>query len=168
MNVKVGEQKRNPLLKREEMHCIFEHPGRATPSRKEMLPDLEKILKTKKDLIIIDKIFSVKGKGKSKAHVLVYKKKEDVPKEKLEKMQRRMEKNAKVKKPSEEEKPAGPEKAEEIEKEVPKEESEEKKGGAEEGKAKEKEQKVGKAEEKHEGAKGEKAEEEAKEEGERK
>jgi ribosomal protein S24E len=92
MTVKIVEERKNPLLKREEIICIFEHPDKATPSRKEMLPLFESTLKTEKDLIIIDKIFSVKGKGESKVHVFTYKKKEDMPKEKLEKMQRRAEK----------------------------------------------------------------------------
>ncbi|NIO23052.1 MAG: 30S ribosomal protein S24e [Candidatus Aenigmarchaeota archaeon] len=105
MVVKVIEEKKNPLLKREEVYCIFEHPDKATPSRKEMLPSLEKILKAKKDLIIIDKIFSVKGRGESKVHVFAYKKKEDIPKEKLEKMQRRMEKKEAKGKTIEEAKP---------------------------------------------------------------
>jgi ribosomal protein S24E len=106
MTVKIVEEKKNPLLKREETSCIFEHTGKATPSREEMLPLFERALKTKKNLIIIDKIFSVKGKGESKVHVFTYKKKEDIPKEKLEKMQRRTEKKrGEEKKPPEEAKP---------------------------------------------------------------
>ncbi|NIO19418.1 MAG: hypothetical protein GTN76_01385 [Candidatus Aenigmarchaeota archaeon] len=143
MTVKIVDQKKNPLLKREEVYVIFEHPDKATPSRKDMLPVLEKSLKTKKDLIIIDKIFSIRGRGESKVHVFTYSKKEDVPKDKLEKMQRRMERKTKGEaKPEEkkeespkeekkeEEKPEEPEKKEEVKEE----ESEEKK---EEGPAKE-------------------------------
>jgi small subunit ribosomal protein S24e len=132
MGVKVIEEKKNPLLKREEIYCILEHPDKATPSREEMLPDLESVLKTKKDLIIIDKIFSFRGKGESKVRVLTYKKKEDIPKEKLEKMKRRMEK----KKP--EEKQAEEEKAPEVEKPSEEKEVPEKKEGA---KTEEKEEK---------------------------
>lgn len=98
MTLKIIKEKKNPLLKREEVRCIFEHPNRATPSREEMLPVLEKALKTKRDLVIIDKIFSIKGKGESKLHVFVYKNKEDIPKEKIEKMQRRMKRKAKAEK----------------------------------------------------------------------
>jgi len=108
MGLKVIEEKKNPLLKREEVYCILEHPDKATPSREEMLPVLERTLKIKKDLIIIDKIFSAKGKGESKVHVFTYKKKEDIPKEKLEKMQRRMEKKGE---PEEKEEQAKPEEA---------------------------------------------------------
>ena len=106
MTLKIVDQKNNPLLKREEIYCIFEHPDKATPSRNEMIPALEKTLNTKREMIIIDKIFSVKGKGESKVHIFVYKKKEDVPKDKLEKMQKRMEKKGEGEEPAkEEEKP---------------------------------------------------------------
>jgi ribosomal protein S24E len=130
MGLKVIEERKNPLLKREEAYCILEHPDKATPSREEMLPDLERVLKTKKDLIIIDKIFSVKGKGESKVRVFTYKKKEDIPKEKLEKMKRRMEKKGKPEERGEQAKPEeapkervkAEEKPEEEKKEEPKKE----------------------------------------------
>ncbi len=160
MVVKIIEQRKNPLLKREEVRCIFEHPGKATPSRSEMLPELEKVLKTKKELIIIDKIFSLKGKGESKVHILVYKKKEDIPKGKLEKMERRMRKKGK---PAQEVKPEGkaeekPEGAKEEkvgekpeEGEEEKQEGETKPEGPEKEKPPEKEA-AGESEEKKEGA----------------
>ncbi len=103
MTMKISEQKKNPLMKREEIWVSFEHPGKATPPRKEILAEMAKTLKADQELIIIDKIFSEKGRSKSKAKVLVYKKKEDVPKDKIEKMQRRM---GKKKSPQEQEKPA--------------------------------------------------------------
>jgi len=136
MSVKVIEEKKNPLLKREEIHCILEHPDKATPSREEMLPVLERVLKTKKDLIIIDKIFSVKGKGESKALVFTYKKKEDMPKEKLEKMKRRMENSAKGEPAGKAEAPEGEAAKEEGQKPgepEKKEENHEGKEGAEKG-----------------------------------
>lgn len=102
MSVKILDQKKNPLLKREEVHAVFEHTGKPTPPRKDILPLLEKALRAKKDLILIDKIFSIKGKGESKLKVFVYSKKDDIPKDKLEVIQKRMEK----KKAKPEEKPA--------------------------------------------------------------
>lgn len=105
MSVKILDQKKNPLLKREEVHAIFEHAGKPTPPRKDILPSLEKVLNAKKDLILIDKIFSVKGKGESKLKVFVYSKKDDIPKDKLEVIQKRMERK-KGKKEEPEEKPA--------------------------------------------------------------
>ena len=105
MSVKILDQKKNPLLKREEVHAVFEHTGKPTPPRKDILPLLEKALRAKKDLILIDKIFSIKGKGESKLKVFVYSKKDDIPKDKLEVIQKRMEKK-KAKKEEPEEKPA--------------------------------------------------------------
>lgn len=90
MKIQILEQKKNPLLKREEVSVSLEHPGKATPSRKEILPELAKALKSREDLLIIDKIFSVPGKNISEARVLAYKKKDEIPKNKLEKMKGRM------------------------------------------------------------------------------
>ena len=115
MSVKILERKKNPLLKREEVYAVFEHAGKPTPSRPDILPFLEKVLNVKKDLILIHKIFSVKGKGESKVKVFVYSKKEDIPKDKLEIIQRRM-KKAKKEKPAETAGEAGKEEGPEEEK----------------------------------------------------
>lgn len=113
MKLEVLEQKKNPLMKRQELWVSVEHAGKATPPRKELLPQISKQLKSKEELIIIDKIFSTGGKAALKAKVLAYSKKEDVPKEKREKMERRM--KPKEKKPAPE-----PEKPAEKPKEEPK------------------------------------------------
>lgn len=90
MKIEVKEQKKNPLLKREEVLVSLEHAGKATPSRKEMLPELAKVLKSKEELIIVDKIFSAPGKSASQARILLYSKKDEIPAGKLEKMKKRM------------------------------------------------------------------------------
>lgn len=102
MVVKVLERKKNPLMKREEVSAVYEHSGKPTPTRDEILPNLEKSLKAGKDLILIDKIFSIKGKGESRLKVLLYSKKEDIPKDKVEAIKKRAEK----KKAKKEEAPA--------------------------------------------------------------
>lgn len=117
MKIQVQEQKKNPLLKREEAWVMVEHPGAATPKRAEILKDAAKALKAKEEQVIVDKIFSFSGRTASRARVLVYSSKADIPKEKLEKMARRMKEEA----PKAEEKPAGEKKPEEAEK--PKEEA---------------------------------------------
>jgi ribosomal protein S24E len=119
MSLKIVEKKKNPLLKREEVRALFEHQGKPTPPRKDILPPLEKALGAKKELILIDKIFSIKGKGESKLKVFVYSKKEDIPKDKLEVIQKRMEKAKKAKEKEPEEKPAEEAKPEEEAKEEP-------------------------------------------------
>ncbi len=141
MPLKILEQKKNPLLKREEVRAIFEHAGKPTPPRKDILSFLENVLKAKKDLILIDKIFSVKGRGESRLKAFVYSRKEDIPKDKLEVIKRRMEKpkKAEEEKPAEGETPpegeAKPEEEEGKEEVKPEEkEAEEVKEGEKEGK----------------------------------
>ncbi len=142
MKIEIKEQKKNPLLKREEVSVSIEHPGKATPSRREILPELAKVLKSNEDLIIIDKIFSVHGMNVSEARLLVYKKKDEIPKEKLEKMKNRMAEKKKA------EAPAPAEAAKEGEKpEAPK-EGEAKEEKPEEAPAEEKKEEKPKPEEK--------------------
>jgi ribosomal protein S24E len=105
MTVKVLERKKNPLMKREEVNAIYEHAGKPTPTRDVILPHLEKSLKADKDLILIDKIFSINGKGESRLKVLVYSKKEDVPRDKAEIIKKRAEKRKKEAPPAQEAKP---------------------------------------------------------------
>lgn len=126
MKFEIKEQKSNPLLKRDEVEVIVDHAGSSTPSRMEIMDAASKELKVNKDLVLVDKIFSIKGKGTSKVKVLVYKKKEDVPKEKLEGIEKRLEKvRKKAKAAATEEKPAeaGEEAKPEEKREAPKEEA---------------------------------------------
>lgn len=128
MKIEIKEEKKNSLMKREEVTIRAEHSGKATPSRRDLLKEIATRLKSNEDLIIIDKIFSAKGRCQSNITVLVYKKKNDIPKDKLEKMKRRLEKKKRgaVEAPTEaapvpteakpvegEEKPAGEAKVEE-------------------------------------------------------
>jgi ribosomal protein S24E len=137
MSLKILEHKKNPLLKREEVRALFEHAGKPTPPRDEILPFLEKSLKAKKDTILIDKIFSIKGKGESRLKVFVYSRKDDIPKEKLEVIRRREGKGKKKgEKPAEgEAEKAGEAKPEEAKgEEKPEEKPEEKTAEVKEGK----------------------------------
>jgi len=117
MKINVGNKKENALMKREEVEMMIDHSGKATPSRIELLPEIAKTLKTKDELVIIDKIFHVAGKANSKVKVFAYKKKDDIPKLQAEKSARR----SKAKAPKEPEKET-PKKEEPAEK--PKEEKE--------------------------------------------
>ncbi len=111
MKLDVLEHKKNPLMHREEILVGLDHSGKPTPNRKDIMSELVKKLKTKEDLIIIDKIFTTTGKSASEARVLVYKKPGDIPKYKIEKMKRRMEKKKKEKpapKPEEKKEEAKP------------------------------------------------------------
>ncbi len=144
MKFEAVDQKKNPLLKREEVMLTVNHEGKPTPSRTDLLEPLAKELKSNKDLILIDKIFSVKGSQASRIKAFVFDRKEDMPKEKLEIIKKRMEKSKEKAEKKEGEAPqeAGgkPEPAKEGKKEEPrpeekpvgeekkKPESEEKKG----------------------------------------
>jgi ribosomal protein S24E len=90
MKAEILEQKKNELINRTEAWVGIEHAGMATPGRKEMLPEIAAVLKAKEDHIIIDKIFSDKGRAFSRVKVLAYSKKEDIPPGKLDRMQIRM------------------------------------------------------------------------------
>lgn len=95
MKIEVISHKKNPLVKREEFEMLVEHSGRATPTRKELADDVAKKANTSHDLIIIDKVISIKGAAQSRLKILAYKKKEDMPKHKLEKMAAREKKGPK-------------------------------------------------------------------------
>ena len=142
MVVKVLEQKKNPLLKREEVRATLEHPGKPTPSREEMLLALERILKTKRELILIDKIFSVKGKGESLLKIFTYSKKEDIPEGKREMIEKRMKRKKAKEEKTGEAKPEDSGKKEGTE-EKPAEPEEKPEGKPAEGKEKGKEEKKG-------------------------
>ena len=114
MKIDVKEQKKNPLMNRDEFVINIDHSGKPTPSRHDILKEIAKEVKASEDLIIIDKILSGSGVPVSVANTFVYKKKDDIPKGKLEKMKRRMEKKKKGE--------ASPEPAQEAAKEAPKEE----------------------------------------------
>ena len=114
MKLQKTEHKKNPLLKRDEYVFLLDHSGKPTPSRQEILKDLAKELKASEDAIVIDKIISKPGSSVSDAKVLVYKKKEDIPKGKLEKMTpKKKAAEASSEKPPEEETSEKEQKAEE-------------------------------------------------------
>ncbi len=122
MKIDVTGQKKNPLMKREELWVEIEHEGAATPRRKELVPHLVKTLKTKDNLVIIRKIFSETGRNRSRAKVFAYSKTEDIPKALAEKMQRQLKKGKQPEAKAEEKKPVEAPKAEEKPKEEPKKE----------------------------------------------
>ncbi len=127
MKLEVVEHRKNPLMKREEVLFSVDHGGRATPSRADLLKEVARKVKAKEDLVIIDRIFTSTGDSRSSLRVLVYKKANDIPKGKIEKMKTRMEKK---KKPTGEAKPEGkPEEKKAEETEVREETKEEKAEG---------------------------------------
>jgi ribosomal protein S24E len=137
--MEILEKTKNPLLKREEADILYTHKGKPTPSRRDLIKEISKELKSKEDLIIINKIHTIRGKNESRINAFVFSKKEDIPSGLLEASKKRM-KEKKEKPP--EEKPA--------EKEEPKEEAEEKKPEEPKEEEKKEEPKEKKPEEKQE------------------
>jgi len=131
MDIKIAGEKENSLLKRKEVVAEIAHPGKATPLRKEMISGLAKALKSKEELVIVDKIFTRKGTASCEARVLVYKKKEDIPKEKLERQERRLSRKKKPAKEKPEAKKEAPKEAEAKKEEGKKEEKPAEKPGEE-------------------------------------
>ena len=103
MDMSILKESENPLLKRREILATLTHPGKATPLRKDILPDLAKTLKTNEDLVIVDKIFTRKGSPSCNVKVFVYKAAADILPSVRERQERRLGK--KGKKPVEGEKP---------------------------------------------------------------
>ena len=112
MKVQIISQKKNPLTKSERVLLRVEHSKEATPNREKIWEEVSKTLKKNKELIIIDKITTLKGFASSEVKALVYSKKEDIPKYKAEKMKKRIEKLKKTE--AKEEKQAEPEKEQET------------------------------------------------------
>ncbi len=90
MEFKIVDKKENPLLKREEADVKILGDKPSTPSRKEILIEASKTLGLPEDLIIVDKISTWRGKKEATAKLLIYSKKEEIPKYKIKKMEKRM------------------------------------------------------------------------------
>ena len=89
MTLKILEHKKNALMGRDEIKAIYEHHGKPTPTREEILPSLESVLKMSGEHIIIERIFTTKGKGESLVKALVYEEKAKMPKHKLDVIEKR-------------------------------------------------------------------------------
>jgi len=122
MKTEVKEQKKNPLLKRNEAVISIVHAGKATPSRVDILEIASKELKVDKQLIIVDSVFTEAGRNISNARILTYSKKEDIPEYKLKKMKskkKQAEGEAKPEEKPKEDKPKGEKPAEKPKEDKP-------------------------------------------------
>jgi len=77
MKIEITTQKKNPLQKRTEVYFNIDHVGETTPGRNAVAEDIAKKTKSKRDCVVIDKIESNYGIGKSKGYAKVYDSKED-------------------------------------------------------------------------------------------
>ena len=76
MKMEITKKTENPLFKRTEIYFVIDHAGEATPSKGAVVEEIVKQTKAAKDTIVLDKIESVYGNGKSKGYVKVYESKE--------------------------------------------------------------------------------------------
>lgn len=92
MTLKILEHKKNALMGRDEIKAVVEHHGKPTPTREDILPSLENVLKANAEHIIVEKIFTMKGKGESLVKAYLYENKEKMPKYKLDVLKKRADK----------------------------------------------------------------------------
>ncbi|MFH1445281.1 MAG: hypothetical protein ABIF08_02250 [Nanoarchaeota archaeon] len=85
----IVSERKNPLMKRTEFIIQVAHNSQSTPTRVNLTKEIVKVLKINEDVILIEKIFSDRGRAESKVRVLVYKDKKDIPKFKLDKLEKR-------------------------------------------------------------------------------
>ncbi|MGE4577385.1 MAG: 30S ribosomal protein S24e, partial [Candidatus Methanomethylophilaceae archaeon] len=76
MKIEITQQKKNPLQKRNEVYFSVDHTGESTPKRNAVAEELAKMLKSKRDSLVIDHLDSVYGKGVSEGYAKVYESKE--------------------------------------------------------------------------------------------
>jgi len=66
MKLELKKRKANPLLEREECEGLVDHEGGATPSSESLKGFLSEELDISKEKLEVDKIFTLKGRQKSK------------------------------------------------------------------------------------------------------
>ena len=71
MKIEIVQDRDNPLLNRKELDIIITYES-GTPKRDEVREELSKMLGAEKERIIIEKMESIFGLNKAKAHVHVY------------------------------------------------------------------------------------------------
>lgn len=76
MKIEIKEQKESPLLKRKEVRFEVNHVGEGTPKRQAVAEEMAKIMKVKRDSIVIDDLSSKYGVGISAGYAKVYDNKE--------------------------------------------------------------------------------------------
>ena len=72
MEIKIVEQRPNPLLKRTEYRFEIGHSAASTPSRDSIRAELAKDLKVPKDRVIVERMNSKFGTPKTVGEALVY------------------------------------------------------------------------------------------------
>jgi len=71
MKIEIAQDKANPLLNRRELDVVISYES-GTPKREEVREELSRMLGAEKERIIIEKMESIFGLNKARAHVHVY------------------------------------------------------------------------------------------------
>jgi small subunit ribosomal protein S24e len=72
MKIDITQKRENPLLKRTEVYFTVAHDGESTPGRNAVAEEIAKMMKSKRNCVVIDRIESVYGRGKSTGYAKVY------------------------------------------------------------------------------------------------
>ncbi|MGA8542141.1 MAG: hypothetical protein WB947_01145 [Thermoplasmata archaeon] len=72
MEIRILDERANPLLKRHEYHFEVSHATAATPSRDEVRGELSKLVKAPKDRVIIERMGARYGTATTRGEALVY------------------------------------------------------------------------------------------------
>lgn len=76
MKIEIKEQKKNPILKREEVRFEINHAGEETPTRNAVAEEMAKIFKAKRNSVVIDEVKGRYGIGISDGYAKIYDNKE--------------------------------------------------------------------------------------------
>ncbi|HEX17221.1 MAG: 30S ribosomal protein S24e [Thermoplasmata archaeon] len=77
MELEITDKRENPLLNRTEIRFRVKHEGEKTPEREIVREDIARLLKVKKDLVVIDHIRPSFGIAVSSGYAKIYKSIED-------------------------------------------------------------------------------------------
>ncbi len=72
MEIKILDDRANPLLKRHEVAFEIAHATAATPSRDEVRSELSKLVKAPKDRVVIERMHARFGTAVTRGDALVY------------------------------------------------------------------------------------------------
>lgn len=72
MEIKVLEEKANPLLKRREFAFEISHPTAGSPKREEVRTEFAKVAKAPKDRVIIERMHARYGTATTRGEAMVY------------------------------------------------------------------------------------------------
>ena len=72
MEIRILDDRANPLLKRHEVRFEVSHPTRATPSREEVRGELSKLVHAPKDRVIVERMAARYGTAVTRGEALVY------------------------------------------------------------------------------------------------